>query len=165
MKNNYQEDIRIENNNYNFHIRVVAVIRENNKYLIQQIDGYKYYVLPGGHTHLGESSIQAIKREIKEELECDIKETKLFCIHENFYPKNNKIEHWIEFYFKVKLKDKLNNKDWDITENDNGKIITSHFIWVTNEELKELDLKPSTIKELLINNKIDEFNYLIDEIK
>lgn len=159
-----KKDIRIKNDGYNFHFRVAAVIVQDNKFLIQQIDGYDYYILPGGHVLLGESSLKALEREVKEEVGCDvhIEQCKFFCFHENFYNKKEKLEHWIENYFTVKPRNPLPTTDWDIEENDNGKIKLLHFKWVSIDELKELDLKPKAIKKLLIDNKSNEFNYLID---
>ena len=159
-----KKDIRIKNDGYNFHFRVAAVIVQDDKFLIQQIDGYDYYILPGGHALLGESSLKALEREVREEVGCDIdlEKCKLFCLHENFYNKKEKLEHWIENYFTVKTKTPLPNNNWEIEENDNGKIKLLHFKWVSKNELKELDLKPTTIKKLLVDNKSNEFSYLID---
>ena len=157
------KDVRLEDENYKFHLRVAAVITKNDKYLIQQIDGYNYYVLPGGHVHLGENGINAIEREVKEEVGCETKEAKIFCLHENLFIKNGKKEHWIELYFKIIAKEELPHNNWNQNENDNGQEKSLKFKWVTKEELKEIDLKPKAIKELLIDNKINELTYLIDD--
>ena len=164
MKDINKKDIRIKNDGYNFHFRVAAVIMQNDKYLIQQIEGYDYYILPGGHVLLGESSLKALEREVKEEVKCDIdvNQCKLFCLHENFYIKKGRLEHWVENYFTVKPKGTLPNEGWDVEENDNGEIKLLHFKWASKEELEKLDLKPTTIKKLLVDNKVNEFNYLID---
>lgn len=157
------EDVRIENENYKFHLRVAAVITNDERYLIEKIEGYDYYILPGGHVHLGENGIDAIKREVKEEVCCEMKEAKIFCFHENFFNRKGKKEHWAELYFKVITNEQLPSNDWAQKENDNGQEKILHFKWVTLDELKNIDLKPSVIKKLLINNKINEISYLIDE--
>ena len=54
------------------------------------------------------------------------------------------------------------SNDWDIEEDDNGEKKILHFKWVSREELKNLDLKPTRIKELLVDNKIKQFTHLID---
>lgn len=161
-----RQDVRITNDEYNFHFRVAAVIIQDNKFLIQQIEGYDYYILPGGHVLLGESSLTALAREVKEEVGCDIdlENCKFFCFHENFYNKKGKLEHWIENYFIVKPSKRLPNNNWDIEENDNGELKLLHFKWVSIDELKDLDLKPTAIKKLLVENKANEFTHLIDKV-
>lgn len=160
-----KEDIRIKNDEYNFHFRVAAIVIQNSKILVQKINECDYYILPGGHVLLGESSIDALKRELKEEIRYDIniEQCKLFCFHENFYNKNERTEHWIENYFTVKTKDVLPSKDWEVEENDDRELKLLHFKWVSIEELRNLDLKPVAIKKLLIENKINDFSYIIDK--
>ena len=159
-----KKDIRIKNPGYNFHYRVAGIIMQDNKYLIQQIEGYDYYILPGGHVLLGESSRQAIKREIQEEVQNDIEFEKcnLFCFHENFYNKKEKIEHWVENYYLIQPKKRLNSNNWDIVEDDKGEKKLLHFIWVTKDELKKIDLKPTSIKKIIVEEQFDNISYLID---
>ena len=86
-------DVKFKEKEYSFHYRVVGVIVKDDKYLVQNIGGKDYYVLPGGHVRIGESSDDALIREVREELEIDIlkKDFKLVCYHENIYEKNNRI--------------------------------------------------------------------------
>lgn len=160
-----KKDIRIKNDEYNFHFRVVAIIMQKNKFLLQQIKGYNYFILPGGHVKLGEDSIEAVEREVKEEIGCDIdkEKTKLFCFHENFYNKKGRREHWIENYFIVTPKTKLPKLDWQVEEKDGDEIKVLNFKWFTSDEIKKIELRPGTIKDLLINKKYKNFNYLIDK--
>lgn len=51
-------------------------------------------------------------------------------------------------------KNPLPTNDWDIEENDNEEIKLLHFKWVSIDELKELDLKPTAIKKLLVDKKV-----------
>ena len=112
-----------------------------------------YYHIPGGHIEIGEDSKQAVIREIKEEIGCDVKEAKLFSIEENFWTRNNKKCHGIEFYYIIKPKQQLQMQDCEKIENDKGEEKLLHFKWVTLEELKEIDLRPSNIKDMLINEE------------
>ena len=143
------EDVRIKNDKFSFHYRVAGLIEQNGKFLIQKIDGYDYYILPGGHVKLGESSTSAIRREVFEEVGCGIDSLKLVCLNEHFYKKDQRMEHWVENYFLI--------------EPDDGKIMKYNFYWLSIDEIKDIDLKPTVIKELIINNKYNEFNYLISE--
>lgn|SRR5574344_596174 len=100
-----------------------------------------------------------------EKLNCNVKKCNLFCLHVNFYPKKGKTEHWVEMYFKIETEEKLPDKEWTVTEEDKDDIKIFHYKWVTRKKLESIDLKPTSIKKLMVDNKTDEFNYIIDEIK
>lgn len=165
MENN--QDIKISTKDYRFHFRVIAVIEQNGKLLIQKINDKEYFVLPGGHVMQGETSLEALQREIKEEIGCDIdpKSCKFFCFHENLYNKNERLEHWLESYFIAKPQKPLPANDWNIEENDKGELKLLQFKWVTKDELKKLDLKPTSIKNLIVEGKTDKFTHIIDKNK
>ena len=157
------EDVRIKNDKFSFHYRVAAFIEQNGKFLIQKIHGYDYYILSGGHVKLGESSTSAIRREVFEEVGCGIDSLKLVCLNEHFYKKDQRMEHWVENYFLIEPDERIKLNNWAIQENDDGKIMKYNFYWLSIDEIKDIDLKPTVIKELIINNKYNEFNYLISE--
>lgn len=84
-------------------------------------------------------------------------------MHENFYMKNGVLEHFIENYFLINPDGELKNNNWSVQENDDGRIFNYNFYWFSIDEIKNIDLKPTAIKELIINNKYKDFNYLIRE--
>ena len=144
-------DLKIKNETKEFHGRTCGIIKQENNFLIMRVNNTSYYHIPGGHIEIGEDSKQAIIREIKEEIGCDIQETSLFAIQENFWTRNNKQCHGIEFYYIIKPKNKLDMKDYQRIENDKGKEKLLDFKWVTPEELKDIDLRPSNIRDMLVN--------------
>ena len=156
-------DVKFKEKEYSFHYRVVGVIVKDDKYLVQNIGGKDYYVLPGGHVRIGESSDDALIREVREELEIDIlkKDFRLFCYHENIYEKNNRVEHWIEQYYIVNAK--LEKDSWSFVENDIDGVKTLNYTFVTKEELKKIDLKPLKIKELIISEKFEGISNIVSD--
>ena len=144
-------DLKIKTEAEEFHVRTCGIIKQENKFLIMRVNKTPYYHIPGGHIEIGEDSKQAVIREIKEEIGCDVKEAKLFSIEENFWTRNNKKCHGIEFYYIIKPKQQLQMQDCEKIENDKGEEKLLHFKWVTLEEIKEIDLRPSNIKDMLIN--------------
>lgn len=146
-------DLKIKTEAEEFHVRTCGIIKQENKFLIMRVNKTPYYHIPGGHIEIGEDSKQAVIREIKEEIGCDVKESKLFSIEENFWTRNNKKCHGIEFYYIIKPKQQLQMQDCEKIENDKGEEKLLHFKWVTLEELKEIDLRPSNIKDMLINEE------------
>lgn len=85
-----ENDICINNENAKFNFRVAAIFRYNNKVLIQKSEKDDFYGLIGGRVKLGEKTIEALKRKIKEEVDFDIKEEncKLLRVCENFFSYN-----------------------------------------------------------------------------
>ena len=156
-------DVKFKEKEYSFHYRVVGVIVKDDKYLVQNIDGKDYYILPGGHVRIGESSDDALIREIREELEIDIlkNEFRLFCYHENIYEKDNRIEHWIEQYYIINAN--LEKDSWSFVENDIDGVKTLNYTFVSKEELKKIDLKPLKIKELIISEKFKGISHIVSD--
>ena len=156
-------DVKFKEKEYSFHYRVVGVIVKDEKYLVQNIDGKDYYVLPGGHVRIGESSDDALIREIREELEIDIlkNEFRLFCYHENIYEKDNRVEHWIEQYYIVNAK--LEKDSWSFVENDIDGFKTLNYIFVNKEELEKIDLKPLSVKKLIISEEFSGISHIVSD--
>ena len=156
-------DVKFKEKEYSFHYRVVGVIVKDDKYLVQNIDGKDYYILPGGHVRIGESSDDALIREIREELEIDIlkNEFRLFCYHENIYEKNNRVEHWIEQYYIINAN--LEKDSWSFVENDIDGVKTLNYIFVNKEELEKIDLKPLSVKKLIISEEFSGISHIVSD--
>lgn len=149
-------DVKFKNEKYVFHYRVAGVIEKEGKYLVQQISGKDYYILPGGHVHIGETSIDAIRREIREEvgIEVEEKDCKLFCYNENIFKRDDKIEHWLEQYYIIATDAELADS-WEFVENDIDGIKTLKYNFIESDKINEIDLKPEVLKEILKNKKFD----------
>lgn len=60
--------ITFERGTSKFNFRVAGVAIHNNKILIHMYEGFDFWALPGGRAELQETTIETIKREMKEEL-------------------------------------------------------------------------------------------------
>ncbi len=80
-------------------IRVQAVlINEGKLLLVKHVkNGKEYWVLPGGGVEYRETVIESLKRELKEELNIDLKTCKLITIRD-FIP-HNEDRHILDIYF------------------------------------------------------------------
>ncbi len=146
-------DLKIKTEKEEFHARACGIIKQKNSFLIMRVNKTPYYHIPGGHIEIGEDSKQAVIREIKEEIGCDIEKAELFAIQENFWTRNDKKCHGIEFYYIIKPKCEIEVKDYQRIENDKGEEKLLDFKWITPEELKDVDLKPNNIRDMLINGE------------
>lgn len=77
-------DLKIKTETEEFHGRTCGIIKQENKFLIMRVNKTSYFHIPGGHIEIGEDSKEAVIREIKEEIGCDVQEANLFVIQENF---------------------------------------------------------------------------------
>ncbi len=146
-------DLKIKTEKEEFHGRTCGIIKQEDKFLIMRVNKTSYYHIPGGHIEIGEDSKQAVIREIKEEIGCDVQEANLFLIQENFWTRNAKKCHGIEFYYIIKPEQQLQMQDHERIENDKGEEKLLEFKWVTVKELKNTDLRPTNIRDMLINGE------------
>lgn len=156
-------DIKIVNNNLKFKVRVSSVLIINNKLLVEKYSENSY-CLPGGYVEVGETSAEAIKREIKEELNIDINIENLIGVFENFFTNfKNEKTHAIDFYYKVMPKNvsDVNLNDYDYLENDKGYEILHHFKWVEINDLDNYNLLPKELIFCLKNDSLNIFHKII----
>lgn len=83
-------------------IIVSAVIQNGNKVLLTKeiLESGEKWIMPGGGVEFGENLVEAVKREIKEELGMDIEVGKLLGHREAIYTQYN--YHTVIFFFLAK---------------------------------------------------------------
>ena len=139
------EDISFYTNEGRFNFRVAAYVTCGDKMLIQHTDGVDFVNLIGGRVHLGENTIDAVKREIKEEIGVEVKKQKLMVIAENFFEWQGKKVHEMLFIYQVELAKKyLKQLDGvNVLDHDN-----QHVEWVEKSKIKNYVCKPDIIYQL-----------------
>ena len=148
-------DVTYVINNAKFNYRVAAVIRADNKILIMTDQDLPYFYLPGGRVKINEKSIDAIRRELQEELEIDCENAKILYINENFFKEDSISQsiHEICIYFEVHIKADSYIFEQEIFERaENGKLYI--FKWQSIDTISDTALYPLFIaKELVAENK------------
>ena len=86
-------------------VRAAAIIKNGEQILVHVVknkdDSRIWFIPPGGGVHYGESSLDAIRREIKEELGWEFSEAKFIGSFESFHSINGMKEHEISFVYEV----------------------------------------------------------------
>jgi ADP-ribose pyrophosphatase YjhB (NUDIX family) len=117
-----------------------------------------FYNLPGGRAKFQETTMEAITREMKEELGLDIENPKLIAVAENFFTWANQNVEELLFIYKIDLDDSY----YDIL--DHFKNIDSeceYMYWAKlDESLLDLDIRPTLIYSLPMLDH-DKINHLI----
>lgn len=120
---------------------VAAIIHKDNYYLATQ-RGYGdfegMWEFPGGKIEEGESREEALKREIKEELDAEVKIEKFLCIVDYDYPNFHLIMHCYHC--------SIGDGEIRLLEHQSAK-------WLTKDELNEVEWLPADISviERLLN--------------
>ena len=145
-------DISFKTDEGRFNYRVAGIIIHNNKLLIMKDERSPYYYIPGGRVAINELSEDAIVREIREELNADVKVNRMLWVNENFFHEERLGEkfHEICFYYLLDIiDDKLLNEDNEFmrkdTENQN---LT--FCWKDLNKIKDLNIYPLLVKNNIL---------------
>ena len=141
-------DITIDVEDYKLNVRVAGVIIHNNKVLVHRNVNSEHYALVGGRVEIGENSIDAIKREIKEEIGKDIEITGYISTIENFFQMDSQKYHEIMFVHKAEFKIEKDQKIEDTIKNIEGKDYLV-YEWIPLEKIDEYPIKPNVVKEIL----------------
>lgn len=135
----------------NVELTVLCLIKKDNKYLLQNRvkEDWNGYALPGGHVEPGESIVEAVVREMKEETGLTILNPKLcgvkqFPIEEGRY---------IVFLFQAsKFEGSLCSSDEGIMH------------WVDVDEVQNLNTVEDfqELLQVMMDEKLTEFQYVIE---
>ena len=102
------------------------------------------WVLPGGHIELGERMEDALRREVKEETNLDIRDIEFICFQEFIYDERFwKRRHFIFFDYACKT------DSMDVKLNDEAQ----EYLWVTLEEALKMPVEHYT--EVVIQQCLD----------
>ena len=140
-----------ENRTERAEFTVLCLIQDGNKILLQNRvkEDWKGYTLPGGHVEPGESFVDAVVREMKEETGLEIDNPRMVGIKQ--FP----IEggRYIVFLFK--------------TESFKGNVVSSdegEMEWVEYDRLSEVNTVNDLDELLKVMNtpELTEFQYIVD---
>ncbi len=142
-------DYTIDNNRFNARVSSIIYNKDKTKVLLFKIQDRDFYMLPGGRIEMNESSLDAIKREILEELELNL-EFKLCSIQENFLKlKNTNIMQYC-FCYKTIYDGKINDEKFVCKDNN-----SQMFEWIELNKLSDITIKPSSTLKLIQNDDND----------
>ena len=105
-------------------------------FLMKTHKWHSKYGVPGGHIELGESAVEAARREAKEETNLEIRDVEFLCWQECVYDKQFwKLHHFIFLDYTAKV------DNVEVILNDEGE----NFIWIDPQKaLEELDIDSYT---------------------
>ena len=140
-------------------LTVLCLIRRDDEYLLQDRikKDWRGFTLPGGHVEPGESVVDAVIREMKEETGLTVENPKL-CGVKQFPISGESGENgrYLVFLF--------------IAERFSGEVISSEegvMHWVKKEDLSKVNLVNDfqELLEVMLNENLSEFQYVVEDGK
>lgn len=136
--------------------RVACVVTHEDRILLHRGEMDSFYALPGGSVEFGETSIEALKREMSEELSATVEPGPLLWVAENFFEYMGKQCHEIGLYYRMKFSgesQRYNHLDaFEGTEGDfiKDKTFKLYFKWFRTEDLSDADIRPAFLRTALL---------------
>lgn len=142
-----KKDVNFSEGNSRFNFRVAIYLENNGRILLHKSPAFDFWNMPGGRVKMGETTRQAIIREIEEELELQIDELNLIHVGENIFEWQGLTVQELLFVYYANI----GEDDYPITKQQD--FLTKDCVdeinhWFKKEEIKTLTCKPSLIYDL-----------------
>ena len=155
VKNSFisEKDCCFTRGGFWFRYRVGAIIIEDGCVLMAKNDVDDYYYSIGGGVHMGETSEQAVLREVREETGIDYEINRLAFVNESMFQGDGSLSgkecHVIEFYYLMKSKGKKGVE----SNSSNGTVfggLPEYLCWIPIVELEPMKAFPIFFKDKLL---------------
>ena len=138
-------DLKVDIDNVRLNIRAGIIMRYNSEVLIEVSTVGANSTIPGGRVKIGETSLQTIKREAKEEMnfQLDTNKSKLIKVLENFFNIDGKDFHEIYFMYEYIL----NETEYKNLKNvgDNKDNDTTYFTFISKLDTEKYNVLPTAL--------------------
>lgn len=143
-------DFRTTVGNQTFAVGVSALVLQDNQLLT-----YRYadkYLLPGGAILVGETSEEAVCRELLQELQADCTVRELAFVVENHFANQQQLFHTVEWHYFVELQEEA---PLELTEGKRRYPLE----WLSLNQLHQYEIRPQFLATALPkwNGKIEQY--------
>ncbi len=144
-----------------FLCRVAGVAKHQGRVLLHRSVHDDFWSLPGGRLEVGETSAEALRREMYEEVEVDVTVGRLLWVVENFFnhypldrppdPSQSIAHHEIGLYLAMEVPESLTNissfRGGELKGTRDG--FALEFQWFDRVDIGDIDVRPAILNPLL----------------
>lgn len=131
-------DITVLHHGYKINLRVGAIVQRGSEILVCRNRGASWWYLPGGRVKVGESSVEALRRELREEIGESFEIVRPVVCGENFFTFEESAFHEICFYYLA---------TWTgAALMPAAPEANEEFKWIETAAIESLELKPVFMK-------------------
>ena len=144
-----QRDLSFMVDDFHLNVRVGVILRYEDKTVLEVSRLGLNSVIPGGRIRIGESSRDAIIREMREEMNISLDEDRLSYVTtlENFFVYNSVKVHELFFVYSYTVSDAELEVINALSGNMDNE--TTYFKLVNNGELEKYDLLPVRLRDII----------------
>lgn len=166
MGHSIDYDCSFEQDGFWFRYRAAAIIIEDGCVLMAYNNRDDYYYSIGGGVHLGETSEEAVIREVKEETGIAYEIDRLAFVNECLFHGDGILEgkecHGIELYYLMKSKNVM-LVDSDTQTGATTYDAEEYVRWIPIKDLGNYKIFPEFFKDKLLNMPQEIEHFILDE--
>lgn len=137
------KNICMQDEEYKYTLRSAAIIVRNGALLTAHYAEQECNYLVGGGVQAGESSLEAIRREMNEELGCELPVIRLLYVQERFYAFEGRKHQETCFYYLV------DGSGLTVADGDHTDQLLETLHWIPLDQIKNTQIVPLFLKEAL----------------
>ncbi len=136
-------DISIDLEGYRVNLRVGAVVTKSEDVLVCRLSTENWWYLPGGRIKTNETSVDALNRELREEIGEFFRIRRPIVCAENFFNLHGVSFHELCTFYEVEWF----GGDRILQQEGRNEVLA----WIPRTEVTAVNLRPSFIKRYVIN--------------
>lgn len=141
--------ITFDHDNARFTYRVAGIALHNGRVLLNTVQGFDFWFLPGGRCELREAATEALVREMREEMSLEVRVERLLWVVENFFVFQGITNHELGLYFLMSLPPDSGLYDTQELFAGTEQSIDLIFQWHRLDELDRVPLFPAFLRQTL----------------
>jgi 8-oxo-dGTP pyrophosphatase MutT (NUDIX family) len=145
--------IKIDAGKTRFNFRVAGLALRDGHVLVHRATHEKFWTFPGGRAEIGETSVETLTREMREELGVAVNVGPLLWAVENFFTFEKRDWHELGYYYRMTVPSSFPFASGSIIHTVEDGHSSLEFKWVpaTVATLKSLPLQPNFISDRIEN--------------